>query len=185
MCEIAQTGFPSSELIFKAAPLTPKTMKLHQKLPLEPMLACVELGLDDRSNTAATAEGAGRAQRTLIQQDRKARENRVKSLFEWLRVRQVKRIVRLVVYDNPEMPCRDHVIRDCLRGFDIRYLDWDKEDMSVDVVKDATPNVRELWLSWSGRNSVLLGWCNETDGLRMLKGSVRISPRYHFSAAQC
>lgn len=147
-------------------------MDLHRHLPLEPVLACVELGLYD--DTSPTTEITGPARRTQVERDRKSRETRVLRLFQWLRdKRNVRKIVRLVVYDHPEAPCRDEVIKSCLRDFDIRYLDWNKEDISIDVVQSVAPNLRELWLTWSGRNSTLLGWCNEKYGLRLLKGSVR------------
>jgi hypothetical protein len=35
--------------------------------------------------------------------------------------------------------------------------------------EDIAPNLQELWLSWSGRDSVLFGWSNPEHGLGMLK----------------
>jgi hypothetical protein len=126
------------------------------------MLACVEVGLDETRTPPRHVEGQSR-------KDREVRETRVQRLFDWIRRKGVKRIVRLVVYDHPLAPCRDDVIRSCLKGFDVRYLDWNKEDLSVDMLQHVAPRLQELWLTWSGRKSALLGWCNEKYGLRLLK----------------
>ncbi|KAJ8127354.1 hypothetical protein O1611_g6283 [Lasiodiplodia mahajangana] len=154
--------FPSSELAFKAAPLTDKTIVLHKNLPLEPMLACVELNLNDSRATVFSD--------VMSSLNRKVRETRVQKFFRWLRCeRGVKKIVKLVVYDHPQMPCKDEVIKNCLQHFDIRYLDWNKEDLAIDMIHSVAPNLQELWLTWSGRKSTLFGWGNEKHGLRLLK----------------
>jgi len=134
------------------------------------MLACVELGLCDTRALALDSFASVRDAKEHLERDRNLRENRVQSLFKWLRDNKgVKRIIRLVVYDHPQAPCRDEVIKLCLQKFDVRYLDWNKEDLSVDMLQNVAPNLQELWLTWSGRKSALFGWCNEKYGLRLLK----------------
>ncbi|KAF3904384.1 hypothetical protein ABW21_db0201646 [Orbilia brochopaga] len=160
--------YPSYELMFKAAPLTEKTTDIHASLSLDPILACVELGLNDTASSMSSQSNARRGE----EKAREARENLVTDFFDWLRdTRHVKRIIKLVVSDHPRMPCRDDVIREALKGFDIRHLDWDKEDLCMQSLAkdDIAPNLQELWLSWSGRNSTLLGWSNAEDGLWTLK----------------
>ena len=104
------------------------------------------------------------------EKSRRSRETMVKSLFTWLRdKKQVRKIVQVIVYDHPSAPCRDEVIKYCLESFDIRYLDWNKEDLSVDMLQIAAKNLQELWLTWSGRKSALLGWCNNQCGLILLQ----------------
>jgi len=102
----------------------------------------------------------------------KAREDRmdlVTQFFQWLRgTKEVRRIVKLVVIDDEDFPCTDETIEKCLSGFDIRYLDWNKDDICVQSIKDNVKNLRELWVSWSGRNSTLFGWSNKDYGLRCL-----------------
>lgn len=155
--------FPSSEFIFKAAPLTDKTTDKHAKLPLERMLATVEIRFSVTQVPTVDVEG-------YSETDRRARETLVKNFFTWLRdKRKVRRIVQVIVYDHPLAPCRDEVIKSCLEGFDVRYLDWNKEDLSVDMLQQAAMNLQELWLTWSGRKSALLGWCNQTCGLILLQ----------------
>lgn len=155
--------------MFKAAPLTERTTHTHQALSLDPILACVELGLDDTTSSLLDGHSTQGAVRSMSEKD--ARENReelIKGFFKWLREqRGVKRIIKLVVSDHPYLPCRDHVIVDALKGFDIRYLDWDKEDLCMQSLTQngIAPNLRELWLAWSGRNSTLLGWSNKECGL--------------------
>jgi hypothetical protein len=82
----------------------------------------------------------------------------LRNVFQMLRNMGVRRILKLMVKDNLQRPCSDEVIKECLKGIDIRYLDWRKEDLSADVVLSAAPNVVELWLYSSGRSSVLRGW---------------------------
>ncbi len=145
---------------------------MHENLPLEPVLACVELVLDDTATEALDGpKPTGRAAERLEKEAQRRREERVRGFFDWLRSKRgVKRIVKLMVYDHPHAPCGDKVIKSCLKGFDIRSLDWDKEDLSVSLLaeKDIAPNLQELWLTWSGRDSALLGWSNKEHGLRML-----------------
>jgi hypothetical protein len=76
--------------------------------------------------------------------------------------------VKLVVNDDPDLPCRDETIEECLTDFDIRYLDWNKDDICIKSLKEKAENLRELWVSWSGRNSTLFGWSNREHGLRSL-----------------
>jgi hypothetical protein len=127
------------------------------------MLACVEVSLF--TTQRATGEGDGHSA-----EDRNKREVLVKRLFDWLRgQKETKRIVQLVVYDHPQAPCRDEVLKACLRGFDVRYLDWNKEDMSIDMLQEVAPNLQRLWLTWSGRKSTLHGWANQRYGVFMLQ----------------
>lgn len=158
--------------MFKAVPLTEKTTDAHQGLPLEPILACVELGLDRTASSVLQdthhAQNVPRSisENRVAQIQRMEREKLAKEFFDWLRSK-VKRIVKLVVSDSVSMPCRDSVIRSCLLGFDVRYLDWNKADLCIRslCIPEIAPNLRELWLTWSGRNSTLLGWANKKGGL--------------------
>jgi hypothetical protein len=127
------------------------------------MLATVEIRFSATQVSSVSIEG-------YSETDRSARETLVKNFFAWLRdKRKVKRIVQVIVYDHPLAPCRDEVIKSCLEGFDVRYLDWNKEDLSVDILEKAATNLQELWLTWSGRKSSLLGWCNQKCGLILLQ----------------
>lgn len=127
------------------------------------MLATVEIKF--RATQVPTVDVEG-----YSEIDRRARETFVKNFFTWLRdKKKVRRIVQIIVYDHPLAPCRDEVIKSCLEGFDVRYLDWNKEDWSVDMLQKVATNVQELWLTWSGRKSVLLGWCNQKCGLILLQ----------------
>lgn len=82
----------------------------------------------------------------------------LRGVFKMLRNKSIGRILKLIVTDNLERPCSDEVIIDCLKGFDIRYLDWRKYDLSADVVLAAAPRVSELWLYYSGSSAILRGW---------------------------
>lgn len=82
----------------------------------------------------------------------------LKSIFDMLRTRGVERILKVTVRDNPRQPCRDSIICECLKDFDVRYLDWQKNDLCIDVVLAAAPRVAELTLYSSGSKTVLRGW---------------------------
>jgi hypothetical protein len=81
---------------------------------------------------------------------------------------KVRRIVKLIVEDDPDLPCSDETIEDCLYGFDIRYLNWNKDDICVRSLVEKAPNLKELEVSWCGRYSTLMGWSNIEYGLRRL-----------------
>ncbi|KAK3937215.1 hypothetical protein QBC46DRAFT_356837 [Diplogelasinospora grovesii] len=96
----------------------------------------------------------------------------LKDVFDLLRRKNVQRILKLTVHDNPARPCSDEVIKACLTGFDVRYLDWKKDDLSVDVVLEAAPRLAELWLYPAGDEleSLLGSWAaSNVHGLCGLK----------------
>jgi hypothetical protein len=82
----------------------------------------------------------------------------LKSIFDMLRSRGVERILKVTVKDNFRRPCRDGIIYECLKDFDVRYLDWQKNDLCIDVVLATAPRVAELTLYSSGIKTVLRGW---------------------------
>ncbi|KAK1638700.1 hypothetical protein BDP81DRAFT_422513 [Colletotrichum phormii] len=102
--------------------------------------------------------------------------------FNWFREWGVRKIFKVVVYDG-DHPHRDEEIEKALAGFvhgkkkypsfDVEVLDWHKEDLCPEVIQTATPQVRELHLHWSGRNSVLRGW-SESEGLPALEHLQRV-----------
>jgi len=79
-------------------------------------------------------------------------------VFDMLRELKIKRILKVTVEDNSDRPCTDSVIMKCLRDFDVRYLDWQKNDLCIDVVLAVAPRVSELRLYSSGNATVLRGW---------------------------
>lgn len=164
---------PSSSLTFKAVgPLSDKMLDAHSDLMLEPILAYVELNLKNETSSMSMNAPVDKNQKSVERLKITARRDHMNSVlgfFEWLRdIKGVKRIVKLVVSDDQDLPCSDEVIEQCLHGFDIRYLDWNRDDICSMSLKAEAPFLREVWLSWSGRNSSLLGWSNPDCGLRKL-----------------
>ena len=85
----------------------------------------------------------------------------LEKVFNMLREEKgIKRILKLTVKDDPAMPCSDRVIEKCLESFDVRYLDWNKPDLCIDIVLAKAPNVTELNLYSSGNNAVLRRWAS-------------------------
>lgn len=80
-------------------------------------------------------------------------------IFSWLKTsRRVKRILSLVVKDDPVNFHGDEVIEEAVKEFDIETWDWMKPDMCSDTILAAAKNVRDLTLHWSGNRAVLNSW---------------------------
>ena len=161
--------------------------KDHGFLTLNPMLAYVELMLDDlgpinsilRSPAAAKPStdlaGSTRKPTDLAHQTvntpeeiRDANFRCLVSVFKWMRDEKgVKKILKLVVVDNQGWQFSDDQIQQALKEWDVRYLDWNKRDLSLDAIgKGGESKLKELWLTWGGQNTVLLGWSDVEYGLQ-------------------
>ncbi|KAI9689796.1 MAG: hypothetical protein M1822_009678 [Bathelium mastoideum] len=80
-------------------------------------------------------------------------------IFSWLRTsRSVKRILSIVVEDDPSDFHGDEVIEEAVKDFDIEEWDWVKPDMCSETILAAAKNVRDLTLHWSGNRAVLRSW---------------------------
>ena len=90
-------------------------------------------------------------------------------LFQWLKNKKVKNIIKVIVVDNhKKSPCHsDEAIVRALSPFKIEILDWRKPDLCPETIRKACEGVRELHLSWSGLNGMLLAWAGR-DGLANL-----------------
>ena len=108
-----------------------------------------------KSGDKALAPGSGR--RDLLE------------LFKWFKKKGVKHIIKVIVVENyKEYPCHsDEAIIEALSHFTIETLDWSKPDLCPETIKKACKSVRELHLSWSGLNGMLLAW-GGSDGLANL-----------------
>lgn len=91
----------------------------------------------------------------------------IERFFQWLRGKNVQTIMKVIVQDDQMNPCGDQIIQAALNTFDVRYLDWDRVDISCKTLK-ACPNIRELSLYSSGNSAVLHGLAEKT-GLRSLE----------------
>ncbi|KAG8677773.1 hypothetical protein FPOAC1_003801 [Fusarium poae] len=88
-------------------------------------------------------------------------------LFSWLRRKNVERILKVIVDDLEDPPHSDKAIEECLTNFHVEILDWRKVDICPETIFTACPNVRQLYLRWSGNRAVLRAW-GELDGLARL-----------------
>ncbi|KAK6219193.1 hypothetical protein LQW54_002442 [Pestalotiopsis sp. IQ-011] len=162
------------DTVFQAGHLSDKTMKIREKLPLAPILASVQLEVKLERDKLSTDPWDGKS----VRQFRKERDDRVKKFFKWLRdVMHVERIVNLLVDDDSDHACSDETIERCLRGFDVRYLSWNKDDICVKSLRDEAPNLKVLEVWWCGRYSTLMGWSNVDHGLRHLKKGIESDDR--------
>lgn len=90
-------------------------------------------------------------------------------LFDWLRTdKKVARIVKVIVEDSQSPAHSDDAIIKSLSGFHVEVLHWLKVDLDPVTIREASSEIRELYLRWSGNNTVLRGW-GEQEGLLKLK----------------
>ncbi|KAK4458238.1 intracellular serine protease [Cladorrhinum samala] len=88
-------------------------------------------------------------------------------VFDGLRQKGVKTILKVVVDDTLVPPHTDEAIEEALRNMDVEVWDWKKVDLCTEVIYNAAPGVREVHLYWGGNNAVLRGW-SEQGGLKVL-----------------
>ena len=88
-------------------------------------------------------------------------------LFNWLRIKGVKNIIKVIVCEDEDPFHSDEAIITALGRFIVEILDWTKPDLCPQTILQACNHVRELHLSWSGLNGMLLVWSGE-DGLAKL-----------------
>ncbi|KAF1993814.1 subtilisin-like protein, partial [Amniculicola lignicola CBS 123094] len=97
----------------------------------------------------------------------------IRSLFEWLEGKGVKRIITLNMPDSASSPMSDELVEDAIiRRFEIEKLDWRKLDISLDILtpskdSDWSPQITKLTLYSSGNWSVLYHYLSK-DGLARL-----------------
>lgn len=90
-------------------------------------------------------------------------------IFDWLRRKGVKRIFNLYIDDREEPSHSDETIERALQGIEVLKLwDWQRSDLSSEVIAKAAPNVSQINLYWGGNNAVLRSW-SESEGLNQLK----------------
>jgi hypothetical protein len=88
-------------------------------------------------------------------------------LFNFLRKKGVKRVIRVIVDDTLEPAHSDEAIEKALGGLKVEIWDWRKIDLCAETILTAAPDTREACLYWSGNNAVLRGW-SEPGGLSVL-----------------
>ncbi|KAF4467897.1 subtilisin [Fusarium albosuccineum] len=174
-CIYGEKHFNQAVSFQPAAPIDTRIDKSHPFLKFYPVLSYVELVLVEPEPTATNRDAA--AQLTgfpnndgdLVHSEWRRRTDSIRKVFSWFRRQKVRRILKLVVIDDGNSPCSDETIEECVREFDVRYLNWNKDDLCVEVLRKAgLSNVKELWLAWSGRNSVLYSWSCRDNGLPTL-----------------
>lgn len=89
-------------------------------------------------------------------------------LFNFLRNKGVKRVIRVIVDDTLTLAHSDEAIEKALGGLKVEVWDWKKFDLCTETIVTAAPDTREVCLYWSGNNAVLRGW-SEPGGLKLLK----------------
>ena len=82
-------------------------------------------------------------------------------LFQFLREKKVKRIVRIIVADRDRDAHSDVAVETALRSFNVEIWDWQKYDICTETIANAAPDVEEMHLYWSGKNAVLWGWSDK------------------------
>lgn len=94
--------------------------------------------------------------------------NSYKILFDWLRKKDVRKILEIRVEDSGDIPVSDELIEDALQGFGLEIWDWKKKDLCSETIFRVAPDVREVFLYSSGNGAILRGWSCK-DGLAKLR----------------
>jgi hypothetical protein len=78
-------------------------------------------------------------------------------LFDFLRKKGVKHIIRVIVDDKLKPAHSDEAIKRALGGLRVETWDWQKSDLCAETIFLAAPDVTKVYLYWSGNNAVLSG----------------------------
>lgn len=97
----------------------------------------------------------------------------MKVIFDWLRSKDVRKIVKVMVIDDGTPSHSDAAIEDALRGLDVEIWDWKKLDLCTDVIAESSKKVKEVSLYSSGNNAVLMGWAS-SEGLANMQKFPRV-----------
>ncbi|KAI1377492.1 hypothetical protein F4677DRAFT_458856 [Hypoxylon crocopeplum] len=79
-------------------------------------------------------------------------------IFDWLYDRHVRRIERVTVIEDRDAPHQDSTIVKCLKRFEVEIWEWEKMDISSEVISESSKSIREIRLHSSGSEAVLRGW---------------------------
>lgn len=158
-------------------PLNTMTLEAHNMLKFNSRLAIVDVRLQPLTAGTGLSDlnvqglvPAAMMSRDARDQRRKENANHLEAVLKWLKdTKGVKQIIKLVVRDDKDGPCSDEAIERCLKIYDIRYLDWQKEDICVQTLLEGqAKNLVEVSLYSSGKDSTLWSW-SSNDGLRQLE----------------
>lgn len=82
-------------------------------------------------------------------------------VFAWLRRNNVKKIIKVIVVDDGDIPHSEDAIEASLKNFGVEVWDWRKLDICSDTIFRAAKDVRIVNLYSSGNNAVLQSWSGE------------------------
>ncbi len=121
-----------------------------------------------------------------------AMRNEVQQVLDWLRKKEVKKIIGLSVKDSFYDPHSEETIEQAIADLDIEVLNWKRLDLSIDSIYDSAKNVRELYLYCSGSKTAIKHWIGDNgiqrlekvwwrppvyDGCAVLKNDNHLAPR--------
>ena len=111
-----------------------------------------------------------RVRRNETSSDRGTGKKDMQQFFKWLRKKEVKSIVKVIVEDRKSPAHSDQVIEEALKDLTVEILDWRKYDLCPMAIRNAckSSQLREIHLWWSGNNTTLRSW-SEPDGLVKLE----------------
>ena len=80
------------------------------------------------------------------------------AVFDWLRRKGVRRIIRVVVDDTGVPFHADETIENALEGFEVEIWDWKRDHVPISVIAKSSSDVREVSLYYSGDVDSLEEW---------------------------
>lgn len=107
--------------------------------------------------------------RVTFKQDNQPGRSDMQIPFALLKVKGVRHIVKVIVFDLKPPHHTDESIENCLSWLEsVEILDWRKLDLCPETIYKTCPKVVELHLHWSGNNTALVAW-SASDGLCKLE----------------
>ena len=82
------------------------------------------------------------------------------AIFNLLRETRVRKIIQVDFVDSEYLPHTDEAIEYALKGFEVEILNWEKLNISNELVYNLISALREVSLYWSGDVEVAEGWCS-------------------------
>ncbi len=110
-----------------------------------------------------------------LSKDAKIDRQEVSLVLQWLRLKGVKSIMKLVVPDCRDNPLDEEQIYECLKDFEIDELNWRRLDLGVEPIMCLAPTIAVLHLYSSGNWAVLDHWASERGLKRLWKVHLPIS----------
>ncbi|MCJ1392423.1 hypothetical protein MMC18_005290 [Xylographa bjoerkii] len=110
--------------------------------------------------------------RVKSQSDRRGLTD-LQTIFDWLYRNRVRKIRKVIVVDDGDIPHSDQAVEEALKQFEVDVWDWKKLDICSKTIFAAVRNAIEISLYSTGNNAVLMRWCSQNGLMKFPMGFER------------